>query len=299
MDTGMIMTPLIWIASLLLVGVGMAGILLPGLPGTPLVFCGLLLAAWVDGFEHVGAGTVIALAVLTVLGICGGLRRGGPRREGGRAGREAVIGAAAGTFVGLFFGIPGIVFGPFVGAVAGEFVARRSLGQAAARAGDLNRIDPRDRRETRAGLRDGGAICDRLYPVTNRLRLEAKDSRPARSPRDLNPGKNSADRREGARIIGTYQHRSLVAPEPGGGDLFKLPIRESRRPRMFVVPFIPQPARCSAIARVRGHECLAAMGITWAISPEALISFIPCSVPFRDGQSLILSKRRNSSTRLR
>ena len=130
MDTGMIMTPLIWIASLLLVGVGMAGILLPGLPGTPLVFCGLLLAAWADGFEHVGAGAMIALAVLTVLGVAVDFVAAGLGAKGAGASREAVIGAAAGTFVGLFFGIPGIVFGPFVGAVAGEFVARRSLGQS-------------------------------------------------------------------------------------------------------------------------------------------------------------------------
>jgi uncharacterized protein YqgC (DUF456 family) len=127
---GMTMTALIWVGSLLLVGVGMAGILLPGLPGTPLVFCGLLLAAWGDGFEAVGAGTVIALAALTALGFAVDFVAAGLGAKGAGASREAVIGAAVGTFVGLFFGIPGIVFGPFLGAVIGEFVARRSLGQA-------------------------------------------------------------------------------------------------------------------------------------------------------------------------
>ena len=124
------MTPLLWLACLLLVGVGMAGILLPALPGVPLVFAGLLLAAWGDGFEHVGPWTIAALGFLTLLGfvvdfVAGSL---GAKRAG--AGREAVIGAALGTFVGLFFGIPGIVFGPFAGAVLGELMARRSLGQA-------------------------------------------------------------------------------------------------------------------------------------------------------------------------
>jgi len=59
------MTPLLWILSLMLVGVGMAGILIPGLPGTPLVFAGLLLTAWADGFQNVGIGTIILLGVMT------------------------------------------------------------------------------------------------------------------------------------------------------------------------------------------------------------------------------------------
>jgi hypothetical protein len=124
------MTPLFWVLSLMLVGVGMAGILVPGLPGTPLVFGGLLLAAWADGFQNVGAGTIILLAVMTALAfgvdfISSSL---GAKRAG--ASREAVIGAALGTLVGIFFGFLGIVFGPFIGAVIGEFLARRNLKQA-------------------------------------------------------------------------------------------------------------------------------------------------------------------------
>ena len=124
------MTPLLWVLSLMLVGVGMAGILVPGLPGTPLVFGGLLLAAWADGFQNVGAGTIILLAVMTALAfgvdfISASL---GAKRAG--ASREAVIGAALGTLVGIFFGFLGIVFGPFIGAVIGEFLARRNLEQA-------------------------------------------------------------------------------------------------------------------------------------------------------------------------
>jgi hypothetical protein len=124
------MTPLLWVLSLLLVGVGLAGTLLPGLPGTPLVFGGLLLAAWADDFQTVGVGTVILLALLTIIafGVDFVASSLGARRAG--AGREALIGAALGTLIGVFFGFPGIVFGPFVGAVIGEFLARRSLEQA-------------------------------------------------------------------------------------------------------------------------------------------------------------------------
>jgi len=124
------MTPLLWVLSLILVGVGIAGVLVPGLPGTPLVFGGLLLAAWADGFQNVGAGTIVILAVMTILafGVDFLSASLGAKRAG--ASREAVIGAALGTLIGIFFGFVGILLGPFVGAVTGEFLARRNLGQA-------------------------------------------------------------------------------------------------------------------------------------------------------------------------
>lgn len=124
------MTPLIWILSLMLVGVGIAGVLLPGLPGTPLVFGGLLLAAWADGFQNVSVGTVLILAVLTVLAFCVDFISSSLGARSAGASRAAVVGAALGTLVGIFFGFAGIILGPFIGAVIGEFLARRNLGQA-------------------------------------------------------------------------------------------------------------------------------------------------------------------------
>jgi hypothetical protein len=124
------MTPLVWVLSIMLVGVGTAGILFPGLPGTPLVFGGLLLAAWADGFQNVGVGTVIVLAVVTVLAFCVDFISSSLGARSAGASREAVVEAALGTLIGIFFGFAGIILGPFVGAVIGEFMARRHLGQA-------------------------------------------------------------------------------------------------------------------------------------------------------------------------
>jgi uncharacterized protein YqgC (DUF456 family) len=128
------MTVLVWVLCLILVGVGIAGILIPGLPGTPLVFGGLLLAAWADGFQNVGLGTIILLAVLTALAFGVDLVAAslGAKRAG--ASREAVVGAALGTLIGIFFGFVGIIFGPFAGALVGEFLARRNF-ELAGRAG--------------------------------------------------------------------------------------------------------------------------------------------------------------------
>jgi len=119
-----------WILSLMLVGVGIAGTLLPGLPGTPLVFGGLLLAAWADGFQHVGVGTVVILAVVTALAFCVDFISSSLGARGAGASRKAMVGAALGTLVGIFFGFAGIILGPFIGAVVGEYLARRNLGQA-------------------------------------------------------------------------------------------------------------------------------------------------------------------------
>jgi uncharacterized protein YqgC (DUF456 family) len=119
-----------WVLAILLVGIGIAGIVLPTLPGTVFVFAGLAVAAWSDGFVRVGLPTVGVLGVLAavsyVLEFAAGLL--GAKRFG--ASRQAVWGAALGTLVGIFFGLPGILLGPFAGAVLGEYGHRRDLGQA-------------------------------------------------------------------------------------------------------------------------------------------------------------------------
>ena len=112
-----------WVVAALLIVAGVAGTVLPALPGIPLVFAGLLLGAWADDFTRVGWVTIVVLGVLTLasLAIDFAATALGARRVG--ATRKAVIGAALGTLVGLFFGIPGLIVGPFLGAVAGEVVS--------------------------------------------------------------------------------------------------------------------------------------------------------------------------------
>jgi uncharacterized protein YqgC (DUF456 family) len=122
---------LLYLAAAALVIGGLAGAVLPILPGVPMVFGGLWLAAWADRYQHVGTITLVILAVLGVIGIaCDFIAASlGAKRVG--ASPQAISGAALGTLIGLFFGIPGLIFGPFIGAVLGELRARRALGQAA------------------------------------------------------------------------------------------------------------------------------------------------------------------------
>ena len=120
----------LWIIGALLVVTGLAGMLLPFLPGAPLLFLGLLCAAWAEDFRYVGLWTLLGLAGMAGLtylveflaSVLGARKFGGSRR--------AMAGAAIGGVVGLFLGIPGILLGPFVGAVLGELSLQRTLNQA-------------------------------------------------------------------------------------------------------------------------------------------------------------------------
>ena len=122
--------PILMLLAVALVVVGIVGTVLPALPGAPLVFLGLLLAAWVDHFEKVGWFTLTVLAVLTVLTFVVDFMAAslGAKRVG--ASWAALAGAALGMIVGLFFSIPGLILGPFVGAVLGEYLARKDWAQA-------------------------------------------------------------------------------------------------------------------------------------------------------------------------
>jgi uncharacterized protein YqgC (DUF456 family) len=125
---------ILWIVAIILVAGGMAGLLFPVLPGAPILFGGLLVAAWAEGFEHVGTGTLIVLGIMAlflyVLDFLAGAF--GAKRFG--ASNRAMIGATVGAIVGIFFGIPGILIGPFIGAVLGELTAQSDL-RTAGRAG--------------------------------------------------------------------------------------------------------------------------------------------------------------------
>lgn len=119
-----------WLLSVALILLGLAGTVLPALPGTLFVLAGILLGAWIDDFSRVGWGSVAAVTVLAVLawgldyaaGLLGAQRAG--------ASRQAIIGAALGTVAGLFMGLVGVLFMPLVGAAVGEYLARKDHRQA-------------------------------------------------------------------------------------------------------------------------------------------------------------------------
>ena len=113
----------------LLVLVGLVGVVLPALPGLPLVFAGMLLAAWAGGFEQIGPVTLVVLGLMTAVSFAIDFwaTAHGARRVG--ASRKALVGAVLGTFAGLFFAPIGLFVGPFLGALVGELMHGRQLRQ--------------------------------------------------------------------------------------------------------------------------------------------------------------------------
>lgn len=114
---------LLYVLAALLIVIGIVGTIVPALPGVPVVYLGMFLAAWAGDFTQIGWVTLTVLGVLTALSLLVDLLASllGAKRVG--ASGWALFGAAMGTLVGMFFGIPGLILGPFVGAVLGELIA--------------------------------------------------------------------------------------------------------------------------------------------------------------------------------
>jgi uncharacterized protein YqgC (DUF456 family) len=119
-----------WIIAIGLILIGLAGTVLPGLPGTILIFLGLFLGAWLDGFNHVGGLLVVILGLLSFVAYILDAVVVGFAARAVNASREAMIGAMLGMFVGVFTGFVGLLIWPFIGAVIGEYLAQRDLARA-------------------------------------------------------------------------------------------------------------------------------------------------------------------------
>ena len=121
---------LLWVLCIALIVLGLAGTVLPLLPGTVLVWGGIVLGAWIDDFARVGTTSVVVVSVLALLAwaldYVAGLM--GAQKVG--ASKQALLGAAVGTVVGLFMGLVGVLFMPLVGAAIGEYLARKDQNRA-------------------------------------------------------------------------------------------------------------------------------------------------------------------------
>ena len=104
-----------WLSAVSLIIAGLAGTVIPAIPGLPLIAAGGALIGWAGGFELIGWGGVI---VDTVAQTAGAQKAG--------ASSYGIWGSVIGTFVGVFMGgLVGIFIMPLVGAFIGEFWAKR------------------------------------------------------------------------------------------------------------------------------------------------------------------------------
>ena len=121
---------LLWVLSVVLIVLGLVGTVLPLLPGTVLVWGGIVLGAWIDDFARVGTTSVVVVSVLALLALALDYVAGLMGAQKAGASRQALLGAAIGTVVGLFMGLVGVLFMPLVGAAIGEYLARKDQTRA-------------------------------------------------------------------------------------------------------------------------------------------------------------------------
>lgn len=129
-DTATAVTVLLWILASALVVVGLAGVVFPALPGTVLVFAGLLIAAWAEGFNRVGVWTLLLIGVIGAASYLVDFVAAALGANHVGASKRAVVGAALGTLLGLPLGLVGVIFGPLAGAILGELTAHRDISRA-------------------------------------------------------------------------------------------------------------------------------------------------------------------------
>ena len=123
------MDVLIYVLSFLLLVGGIAGCVLPILPGAPLGYAGLLLLHFTGRADFSTTQLVTWLIIVVILQVVDfitpllGSKYAGGSEFGNR-------GCVAGTLIGMFFLPWGIIVGPFIGAVAGEMLGGSDLSYA-------------------------------------------------------------------------------------------------------------------------------------------------------------------------
>jgi uncharacterized protein len=124
------MTTTLWVIAVLLIIIGIAGVILPALPGVVFVFGGILLAAWIDDFTRISGWTIGVLAILTMIAFVIDYVASTLAAKRAGASTLGLVGAAVGTVLGIFTGLFGLVFMPLIGAAVGEFISQQDAMRA-------------------------------------------------------------------------------------------------------------------------------------------------------------------------
>lgn len=119
------------ILGFLLIALGLAAVVLPMVPGVAIIYLGVVVLAWADDFARIGTVTLVILLVLMFIALIADNVAGlfGARKAG--ASGWGVFGAGVGAILGLPFGLPGVILGPAVGALALEYLKNPDVKRAA------------------------------------------------------------------------------------------------------------------------------------------------------------------------
>ena len=124
------MVTALWILAVLMMIVGVVGTVLPALPGVMLVYGGIVLAAYAEGFTRISGLTVAVLGALALVAFVIDYVASAAAAKKAGASKLGLAGAALGTVLGIFTGFIGLLFMPLVGAAIGEYLAQRDALKA-------------------------------------------------------------------------------------------------------------------------------------------------------------------------
>ncbi|MEA1961584.1 MAG: DUF456 domain-containing protein [Bacillota bacterium] len=119
------------VLTLIIIILGIAGTVIPFLPGVPLVFLGIAGYGWYEGFVHVGPRYIIIMGALTLLSVFVDYLATYLGAKWFGSSKKGIWGAVLGLFLGLFLFPPfGLFIGPWVGAFLGELWEGKNVNEA-------------------------------------------------------------------------------------------------------------------------------------------------------------------------
>jgi uncharacterized protein YqgC (DUF456 family) len=119
------------VASAIIILIGLAGTVLPFVPGPPLALIGLLVYAWFTDFQVVSVTGIVVFAILTLLTILFDVAAPALGAKSYKSTKYGVWGAVLGSIIGIVvLGPIGAFIGPFIGAFIGELMVQPDHGRA-------------------------------------------------------------------------------------------------------------------------------------------------------------------------
>jgi len=126
------MTIFLYVLSAIAIFAGLIGIFLPIVPGIPVVFIGMLIAAFVSKFSFISSTTIVVLGVLATLSLLSDYLSGTIGAKYSGAGILGIVGAIAGAVFGVsIMGPVGLILGPALGVFIFEMLSRKPIKKSA------------------------------------------------------------------------------------------------------------------------------------------------------------------------
>ncbi len=119
------------VITIIVILIGIAGTIVPFIPGVPLIFIAITTYGWYEGFHTLNAKYIAVMATLTILSILVEYLASTLGAKYFGSSKYGIYGAIIGTLLGLFIFPPaGLLFGPWIGAIVGELIAGKDFPNA-------------------------------------------------------------------------------------------------------------------------------------------------------------------------